>query len=290
MRKHNIILSFALALVLIPSLLMSQTDEKPSLSLNLKYFNDNNKTQHLLVQAKSKIDGKFQQIAGIPVQFYIGTDPIAENLLGNGVTNEKGEAVVMISSQAQTEWLKSPNQNFIVISSSNKTFDEARGDLAITKAKLKIDTADGKNITASIIALVDTVWTPVAKVDLIVGIKRLGGLLNVSEQQTYTTDSTGAILAEFKREQLPGDQKGNIILVACVVDNDTYGNLTAEMEVPWGTKTVYTTNFNHRSLFARRGYSPVWLELLSYTIVLAVWSVIFYLLFQIKKIKKLGIE
>jgi hypothetical protein len=50
------------------------------------------------------------------------------------------------------------------------------------------------------------------------------------------------------------------------------------------------TNFDHRSLFARRGHSPIWLELLAYSIVVAVWSVIIFLLVQIKNLKKLGVE
>jgi hypothetical protein len=290
MKKHKIISLLLIAILFLPSMLMAQAVEKNTLSLTLKYFNDNNKTQHLLVQAKSKIDGKFQQIPDIPVQFYIGTETLAENLLGKGVTNDKGEAVLVIPPQAKVEWLKSPNQNFIVVSSANSKFDEARADLAITKAKLKIDTLEGRNIIASIVALVDTTWTPVAHVDFVVGIKRLGGLLNVNETQTYTSDSTGMIAAEFKRDSLPGDQMGKLVLVASVIDNDTYGNLTTEIEVPWGTKSVYTTNFDHRSLFARRGYSPIWLQALAYTIVLAVWAVIIFLVFQIQKIKKLGIE
>jgi len=75
-----------------------------------------------------------------------------------------------------------------------------------------------------------------------------------------------------------------------VIDNDVYGNLSAELAAPWGAKTIYTTNFDHRSLFARRGHSPIWLELLAYGIVAVVWAVIIYLLFQIRNIKKLGLE
>jgi hypothetical protein len=290
MKKYNIIQLLIVAVLLMPSMLMAQDVDKNNLVLTLKYFNDNNKSHHLLVQAKSKIDGKFQQIADMPVRFYIGLEPMVENLLGKGVTNDKGEALLVIPPQAQAEWLKSPIQNFIVLSDGNAKFEEGRGDLTITKAKLKIDTVEGKIITASIIALIDTVWTPVASVDFVVGVKRLGGLLNVNETQTYTSDSTGMISAEYKRDSLPGDQKGNLVLVASVIDNELYGNLTTEIEVPWVSKSVYTTNFDHRTLFARRGHSPIWLELLAYTIVLAVWSVIIYLVFQINKIKKLGIE
>ena len=274
----------------MPIRLLAQTDEKPTLSLTLKYFNDDNKTHHLLVQAKSKINGKFQQIDGVPVQFYITSNADQHNLIGNAITNDKGEAVVVIPATVKMEWLKSPNQNFIVVSAATKMFEEARGEVAITKAKLQIDTAEGKMITAKIVAFVDTAWVPIANVDFVLGVKRLGGILNANETLTYTSDSTGLVTAAFKRDSLPGDKNGNLILIASVIDNDTYGNLTAEMVVPWGTKTIYTTNFDHRSLFARRGYSPIWLEVLAYTIVVAVWLIIIYLILQIRKIKKLGVE
>lgn len=290
MRKHKFISFLVLCIALVPQFLMAQAVEKNSLSLTLKYYNDNNITHHLLVQAKSRIDGKFQNVPNIPVQFYISSDAEKANLLGKAITNERGMAMIEIPPTAKAEWLKSPNQNFVVIGAATSKFEEGRGELTVTKAKIKIDTAAGRIVNAKLVALVDTTWTPIAGVDVVVGVKRLGGLLNVNETQTYPTDSSGSVMAEFKRDSLPGDQKGNITLIATVVDNETYGNLSSEMVVPWGTQSVYMTNFNHRSLFARRGYSPIWLELLAYSIVVAVWSVIIFLLVQIKKLKKLGVE
>ena len=89
---------------------------------------------------------------------------------------------------------------------------------------------------------------------------------------------------------MPGDSKGNLILIAKVEDNDTYGNLSSEKIVPWGKPIKYYTEFGKRTLFARRGKSPIWLELLAYSIVLAVWGVLIYLIGQIKKMKKLGLN
>jgi hypothetical protein len=125
-------------------------------------------------------------------------------------------------------------------------------------------------------------------VELKVAVKRMDADLGVSETQTYTTDSTGTINAEFKRDGLPGDSKGNLILVAKVEDNDQYGNLSVEKSVPWGAIPSYQTNFFKRTLFARRGQSPLWLELLAYSIIVAVWAVLIYLILQLNKIKKLG--
>jgi hypothetical protein len=138
--------------------------------------------------------------------------------------------------------------------------------------------------------LKDTVWTPVKAIDVKIAVKRLDADLNVAETPTYETDSLGVASADFKRDSLPGDSKGNLTLIAKVEDNDVYGNLSSEKIVPWGKSIKYYTEFDKRTLFARRGKSPLWLELLAYSIVIAVWGVLIYLFGQIKKLKQLGVN
>ena len=274
----------------MPHFLMAQAVEKNTLVLGVKYYNNNNATQHLVVSAKSKIDGKFQKIGNIAVKVFITNDSNKNNFIGAGITSERGEFILFIPPSAKTEWLKSATQNFIAISAANKLYDEARAETTITKAKIKMDTADGKIVNAKLFIKVDSSWQPMAGVEMLLAVKRLDGNLNISETATYTSDSAGAISGEFKRDSLPGDQKGNLVLVANIIDNDVYGNIEAETTVPWGKPLVYTTNYNHRSLFARRGHSPIWLELLAYGIIVLVWAVIIYLGFQIRNIIKLGLD
>jgi hypothetical protein len=286
----NIFKIIVLIAAFMPYFLMAQTVEKNTLVLGVKYYNDNNTAQHLVVSAKSKIDGKFQKIGNIAVKVFINNDSNKNNFIGAGITSERGEFILFIPPSAKTEWLKSATQNFLAISAANKLYDEARAETTITKAKIKIDTADGKIVNAKLFIKVDTSWQPMAGVEMLLAVKRLDGNLNISETATYTSDSAGAISGEFKTDSLPGDQKGNLVLVANIIDNDVYGNIEAEMVVPWGKPLVFTTNYNHRSLFARRGHSPIWLELLAYGIIVLVWAVIIYLGFQIRNIIKLGLD
>ena len=274
----------------MPLFLMAQAVEKNTLVLGVKYYNDNNAAQHLVVSAKSKIDGKFQKIGNIAVKVFITNDSNKNNFIGAGITTERGEFILFIPPSAKTEWVKSATQNFVAVSAANKLYDEARTETTITKAKIKIDTADGKIVNAKLLVLTDSVWKPMTGVEMVIAVKRLDGNLNISETATYTTDAAGVVTGEFKRDSLPGDSKGNLVLLANVIDNDIYGNLSAEINVPWGKPLIYTTNYNNRSLFARRGHSPFWLEFLAYGIIIAVWVVIIYLVIQIKKIVKLGLE
>ena len=286
MKMHNFKKLLVCVLSLISSVCISQT-EKNNLILNIGYYNNNNQSQFLVAHAKSKIKGKFLPVEGITVTLYLNAQ-IPAKVLGKLVTNAKGEASLLLPPSAKDEWNKSAKQSFIVVSQPTKLYDEATGNFDITKAKIKIDTAVDKIITAKLMELKDTVWTPVKGVDVKIAVIRLGGDLNVSETATYATDSLGMATAEYKRDSLPGDTKGNLTLIARLEDNELYGNLSSEKIVPWGKSYSYLSEFDKRTLFARRGKSPIWLELIAYSIVVAVWSVIFYLVGQIKKLIKLG--
>jgi hypothetical protein len=118
----------------------------------------------------------------------------------------------------------------------------------------------------------------------------MGGILPAGDEETYTTDSTGSVTAEFKKDSLPGDEKGNIVLAAKVEDNDLFGNLLVEKKAPWGIATKPDKNFfDQRTLWSTRFRTPIWLLFMAYSIVIGVWGTIIFLVFQIVKIKKLGI-
>jgi hypothetical protein len=262
-------------------------ETKNNLILGLGYFNDNNQMQYLQANTKTKISGKFTQVPGVPLSFYISSESPG-NLLGKATTDDKGKAFILIPPAARDEWNKSPKQNFLVVSDSSKLYDAVTTSIDLVKSRIRIDTVEDRKIIATFYELKDTAWVPVKGVDMRVAIKRLNGDLNVSEAPTYTTDSLGMISADFKQDGLPGDSAGNLILIAKVEDNDIYGNVSTEKTVPWGKTTQYVSNYNQRSLFARRGWSPLWLEWMAYGIIAGVWGVLLFLFMQIRKLKRLG--
>jgi hypothetical protein len=284
-RLHKISLTIFL-LGLSNTILLGQ-EKKAELSFNLAYFNKNDHFQFLQATAKSKVNGKFQPVPGLVVNFYIA-DEQAKNNLGKATTNDKGIAVLFIPPSAKEEWTKSESVQFLAKTDSASTHAAATATAEVTKSKIKIDTAADRKIIATLLALQKGSWKPVGGVDLILAVKRMGSDLNVDQNPTHTTDSLGEAHVDYGLANLPGDSAGNIILIAKVEDNDLYGNLTSEKSVPWGIRTNYVSDFDKRSLFARRGRGPLWLAFMATSIALAVWSVIVYLLFQIRKLKKLA--
>ncbi len=90
---------------------------------------------------------------------------------------------------------------------------------------------------------------------------------------------------------MPGDQKGNIVLVAKVEDNDQYGNLLVEKTVPWGVALKPEKNFfDQRTLWTTRFRTPFWLLFMAYSIVIGVWGTIIYLVTQILRTRRMGRE
>ena len=97
MKLLNKILFGSLSLIfLLPGLDgFAQTADKGSLSVAVSYFNANNRIPYVSVKVKTKIDGKFQNVAGIPLKLSLNKDS-AGTLIGKVVTNERGEATAII--------------------------------------------------------------------------------------------------------------------------------------------------------------------------------------------------
>ncbi len=267
-------------------------DSKSPLVVNLSYYSSNS-MPYLQVAAKTKVDGKFQPVGAVEIKLYLDKDASGKGVgfIGKVITNEKGKAGCDIPPALSSVWKASPNHIFIATTDKTQQFDETNTEISIAKGRITLDTAEDKNVVATFAEFKDGNWVPVKGVEMKLGIARLGGDLQIGDEQSYTTDSLGHVKGEFKKLGLPGNSKGNILLVAKVEDNDQYGNLRIEKAMPWGKPFVADADFFHKSaLWASRFHSPLWLLVIAYSIVIAVWGTIIYLIFLLIKVKKLGKE
>lgn len=280
------ILSIILLLSPGPTI-FAQEPGKSDLSASLSYYLNNNKVPYLVVKAKAKLKGKFRPVSGARFILYLDSDSIS-SLLNTVTTNDNGEALAVIPVLLKDQWISTKNHSFHAVFEGNKQYGSAKADLTVSRSKIAIDTAEDKKIIVTVFEWKDSSWIPVKGVDIAIAIKRMDAYLNVNETSSFTTDSTGKVSADFKRDSLPGDKDGNITIVAKVDDNDRFGNLYTEKKVPWGVKFTPINVFNRRTLFATRNKAPVWLLLMAYSIVISVWVILIYLVATLFKIKRLG--
>ena len=117
-----------------------------------------------------------------------------------------------------------------------------------------------------------------------VGVSRLGSMLLVGEEATYTTDSTGQVTAEFKRDKLPGDAKGNITLIGKLEENDVYGNLEASVVQNWGTPVSDELKELPRALWS--SHPPIWMLITFIVLMTAVWGHYIVIIFELFRLRK----
>ncbi len=278
------LLFFVFTVSLLTGQLAAQEEGKKIVKLH--YVNSNNSVQYLLLESILK---KGKVLTPITHQSYkIYLDSAGTNLISNLKTDETGKAKAFIPPSLKAVWDASSQHTFIVMAGD----EEVISDFVITKAKITLDTsnADGvRNVTVSVLKMEDTKWVPAADVEMKVGIQRLGGILSAGEEDNYTTDSSGTVTVEFKRDKLPGDQNGNLLLVAKVEDNELFGSLIAEKKALWGIASKVDTGFfDQRTLWSTRFRTPYWLLFMAYSIIFGVWGTLIYLIRQVIKIKKLG--
>jgi hypothetical protein len=267
-------------------------EEKPEMLVSCHYFVKNNNVQYLLVQTKLKANRKLQVLPGVVLKLFLDRS-VPENLIAKVRTNEKGEAKAVLHIALKALWDSSATHKFLAVVEATSLEEETTIELEITKAKIVIDTLneDGaRTVTAQVRTYNNSEWIPAKDVEVKIGVRRISGSnLKIGEEETYTTDSLGEVKGEFKVDSLPADnKKGDITLVAWVEDNERFGNLSIEKMVPWGTYYTRESRLGERSLWATRDKAPLWLLLMAFSIIAAVWGVIIYLIYLLARIKEIG--
>jgi hypothetical protein len=257
--------------------------------VKLKYFNDNNAVQFLILENSLKTGKKIEPLNNKVFQLYLDSNK-TENFIATVTTDKTGKAKSFLPPSLKAAWEASPLHKFIAVATGKE--GETAAELEILKSKIKIDTAteEGtRRITVQVMKYENSEWVPANEVEMKVGIQRLGGILSAGDEEIYTTDSSGTVNVELTKDSLPGDEKGNMVVVAKVEDNDQYGNLLVQKTVPWGVALKSDNSFfDQRTLWTTRFRAPIWLLFMAYSITIGVWGTIIYLVLQIIRIKRIG--
>lgn len=265
--------------------------EKAVPAIRLHYYSTNNSTQYLITESVLMTGKKSKPLANQPVEVYLDSISISTLLLST-VTDQKGQAQIILPPAFKDQWKSHSTHSFIASLNRKEEDEEVSATVEITKAKIEMDTTTNDGIHAisvKVMYMAGDEWLPAKDVEMKIGIRRSGGILTAGEEETYTTDSSGVISMDFRWDSLPGDIKGNIVLAAKIEEHELYGNLVLEKSVPWGTAVQPETGFfEQRTLWSTRFRTPPWLLLMAYGIVISVWGTLFYLGWQLYRIKRSG--
>lgn len=275
------------------SILRGEEVEKLSLSLLPVFHSVNDQLPFVRVDAKVRIERRWQPVPGVEISLYI-EDVDDENFIGKSTTDYLGRSSIVLTPSIKTMWDSRDEHIFIAVFDGDDKYDPAEEYLEMARARILIDTlsddGEDRQVVVQVQRMVDGEWINVdEELDLRIGVKRLGGFLSVGSDAYYYTDEEGFVIADFEQVDLPGDEKGILTLVVQLEDHGLYGTLFAELDVPWGVPVIAESSARQmRSLWGPRDRAPLWLLVTANAILLSVWGVLIYLVFQLVRIIRLG--
>jgi len=278
-------------MIAIPGKLVAQTDSsaKPEVKEATTYapiiefvsIQKSDNSVDLRTSVKAKINGTLTKMAGLKIEFTIGADSTAKKL-GEAVTDSKGVAIFTCKpDQLITD--KEGKLNFKASFAGKDSIEAAAEVVAVKRARLEITPVKDDSLLTVKVKLIDLgtgTETAVPAIDLGVFVKRLFSALKVGEGKT---DEAGEASIEIPNN-LPGDAKGNITLLAKLDENEVYGNLEAAVTQQWGTPVSDELKALPRALWSSQ--PPIWMLVTFIILMSAVWGHYLVIIVQLFRLRK----
>ena len=131
----------------------------------------------------------------------------------------------------------------------------------------------------------DSIGALIEEIDLYFYIQRTFSLLPIGDRFN-TTDENGEVTIEFPSD-LPGDTLGNVNLIVKIDDADEYADTSISKVLNWGIPLIIDHSENTRSLWAASANAPIYLLILTNSLILIVWGIIFYICVKIYHLSKM---
>lgn len=259
---------------------------KAEASIELSYTEANNKTKMLEAIVKTKVEGSWQGVEGVTIQFYRDeADP--EKLLGAVATNAKGIAILTLNGKGE----ETQNEyTFVAAVANSDKVEDSEETVTIAESDFEMTLTEEDSLRQIHISLkgFDEKGNeiPAGEVEVTLYVQRLFGLLPLSDDPE-TTDEAGEVAADFPTD-IPGDTAGNVIIVARVDDHERFGNLEFRRKINWGVPVVIDPAKKERELWSSRSNAPIYLIVIVNAMLIGIWGVILYIVYMAFKIRKIG--
>jgi len=290
---QHICRTLLLMTLLLPVHLLAQTDstkaidttapEAPSLiapSIELITVQKADNTIDLKASVKAKVKGTFIKLPMLKVSFVQVNDTV-ETALGFLITDRNGAAVLNVKAGG----LKTDTGGkllFKALFAGNKAMETAEGEATIKRARLEIVPVKGDSSNSVQVKLVDIgsgEEKPVSEIAVGIFVKREFNPLKIGEG---TTDESGEASVEVPNN-LPGDDKGNITLLAKLDENEIYGNMEAVAVQKWGVPVSNKIEQLPRALWS--SHPPLWMLITFILLMSIVWGHYIVIIVQLFRLR-----
>jgi len=259
-------------------------EEEPSLispSIDFTAVQKGDNSIDLKAGMRAKVKGQFINLYKMKVSFFQVLNE-EEIPIGFKITDGNGKTVFNVKGDSLKTDAEGKLQ-FKVVFAGNKAMESAEEFVSFKRARLEITPVKEDSLLTVQVKLVDIGTgeeVPVKETTVGIFVTRMFLPMKVGEG---TTDENGEASIEFPNN-LPGDAKGNITILAKLEENDSYGNLEASATEKWGIPVSDKPEEQPRALWS--SHPPLWMLITFAILMVTVWGhyiVIVYELFRLRK-------
>lgn len=268
-----------------------ESEEKPEARMTINYTNYNNYGPRLINAVRIKVDGVYQGISGVRVNYY-SVENDEERDIGFAMTDKKGEAHFGLPDIFYHAMDTTDHFYFIARVEDDPLVSDADAEIELSRSKISLEATVEDSIKTLTFYITypdpDTrEMVPAQDVEVSFYVKRLFGLLPIALSEY--TDEDGMVSISFP-DDIPGDNNRNLMIYAKIEEHEDFGTLIATTEQKWGVSLIEKDEGQRRALWSSGGNAPISLILIVSSLVLLIWGVIAFLLYEIFLIKKLGAQ
>ncbi|MEI6682776.1 MAG: hypothetical protein WCO44_09115 [Bacteroidota bacterium] len=259
-------------------------DEPVHPQLGASYVKLTDGTKSFTLSLSARIDDKRVNIENAPLTVF-AVNESGRKQLGSVNTNRSGKAVLNVSHDQVLPTDKDGCYNFEVQYAGNAKIGTATRTIRVLDAFLEMSFSEKdstKNILVKVMAINNKGEKVVVKeVPVDFYIKRLFCLYRFGGEKT---DSAGVASADFPKN-MPGDTTGKVVIVAKILESDTYGTVELARDYKGGSPLV----IEHK---AKRGLgdtdAPLWMVYTLLVLLSGVWCHVIYVISLVIRINLAG--
>lgn len=263
--------------------LNAQDAKKNSVRIKADYIKIMEHEIYLKIKATSKIENQNIEVPNLELTVYNEVND-EEIVIGNTITNNKGESKFIIESLKTIKPDSTNTYNLGVSFDGNDAFKRASRSISFKNADIsaKLITKDSINYISA--TLSDTsADSLLAEKNLVIQVQRLFSPLKVGEKFNIT-DESGTIFVPIE-DGIPG-LDGNLNIEVVLEDSDDYGTVKAIVNAPIGKPIVEESTFDQRTLWSPRSKTPIFILFFTGGLIFGTWGIIIYLIANLFKISK----
>lgn len=263
-----------------------QDETKAQVRIDLGYFKMAKDSSYLTVKVQTRQERQYVPVTGVIVNLFLN-EQTKSGMMGNITTDQDGKGIFILPDKFYQAKDTLTTFKFMARIKNDPNFQDKLTSLEIQDASIIISREDSlKRITARLTQK-DRIGSqiPVEGASIKFYVRRMFSLLPVGEEYNFTNES-GEATIDFPKD-LPGDAAGNIQLVAGIEEDDNFGNVMVESNLPWGSDLlIHEDTFDERTMWSSRDKTPIYLLVVPNLMLLVVWGIIAYLIVQLVRIHK----